>query len=226
MPEPRPAGWFNQQMDDGGPIYMETQPGQFIVEPWNAITSLLILIPAIYWIFKLYRQGNKSTLMWSVIVLIITGGLGSALFHAFRISVFFLFMDVLPSAILTITLATYFWLKVLRKWWFVLFIYILIFGSRFLFWNDLPEHTAINFSYFVTGISIGLPLLIYLYKSDFEGWLSITGTILSFIIALVFRQLDATPIAFLPMGSHFLWHAFSALGASFLLTYLNKSLRI
>lgn len=221
MPEPRPADWFNHNMDDGGPIYMETHPGQFIVEPWNAVSSLLILIPAIYWIIKLYRQGNKGLLMWSVLILIIAGGLGSALFHAFRISIFFLFMDVLPSAILTITLATYFWIKVFRKWWLVLFIYLPIFGSRFLFWNDLPEHTAINLSYFVTGVSIGLPLMIYLYKSDFQGWQFVTGTILSFIVALVFRQLDANFIHFLPMGTHFLWHTFSALGAYFLLRYLD-----
>jgi hypothetical protein len=40
------------------------------------------------------------------------------------------------------------------------------------------------------------------------------------MIALLFRQLDATEFSFLPMGTHFLWHVFSAVGAYFVLKYL------
>lgn len=220
MFDKKPADWFNRNLSDGGPIYMETSPGEFIIEPWNAFSSLLIIIPAVYWLIRMKKEGNLNTMAWIAIVLIMAGGLGSALFHAFRASVFFLIMDVLPTALLTITLSVFFWIKVLKKWWFALIIYIPLFSLRFLF-VTLPEHTAINLSYFITGVSIGLPLLIYLYQTNFIKWESVVMTIISFSIALLFRQLDKLHIEVLPMGTHFLWHTFSAVGAFFMLDYLN-----
>ena len=140
-------GWFDQRLADGGPVYMETDTSRFIAEPWNAFSSLLMLIPAIYWLYRMRRDNRKSFLLWTVIFLVIAGGLGSALFHGFRASLFFLLMDVLPSALLTLTLCIYFWIRVLKKWWHIFFILVPLFGIRFIFWGDLPEHAAINLSY-------------------------------------------------------------------------------
>ncbi len=204
---------------------MEYNPGQTIVEPWNSLSSLLILIPAIYWFIRLRKENNNSPLFRIVLILIITGGLGSTLFHAFRISLIFLYMDVLPSAILTITLAIYFWYRVLKRWYYVALIFLPLIGLRFVFWNNLPEHTAINVSYFITGLSVGLPLIIYLFQTQFKGWHSIALTIIFFAIALTFRQLDKIYFEFLPMGTHFLWHSFSAIGAYFILNYLHDIIR-
>lgn len=222
MPKFRPEGWFNQQMDDGGPVYMETNPGDYILEPWNALSSLLMLVPAIYWIFRMRKEGHQPLVMWIVISLIIVGGVGSALFHAFRASYIFLIMDVLPTALLTISLAVYFWYKVLRRWGYVLVIFLPLFSLRFLLWKNLPEHTAINVSYAITGFSIGLPLIIHLTKTEFKGGYLVAGTIVSFIVALLFREIDRIPFSFLPMGTHFLWHSFAALGAYFMLWYLDS----
>lgn len=221
MFENRNPGWFNERLGDGGPVYMETQPGGMIVEPWNAFTSLLILIPAIYWITRMRKEGGGGWLMWAVVCLVIAGGVGSALFHAFRMSVFFLIMDVLPSAVLTLMLSVYFWIRVLEKWWYAVIVLIVLFGSRFIIWGKLPEHTSINLSYFITGISIGLPLIFFLFKTNFKGWLQVAGGILLFSVALTFRQTDHIPISYLPMGTHFLWHSFSAMGAWYILGYLN-----
>ena len=103
---------------------METDPARFIVEPWNAVSSLLMLIPALYWIYRIRNNPGNVRLLWLVIFLVAVGGIGSALFHGFRASLFFLLMDVLPSAILTLTLCVYFWIRVLRKWWHLFFILI------------------------------------------------------------------------------------------------------
>jgi hypothetical protein len=48
--------WYDLNMPDGGPVYTETHPGQFIVEPWNAFTALLMLIPAIYWFYRIREK--------------------------------------------------------------------------------------------------------------------------------------------------------------------------
>lgn len=214
--------WFNQRLPDGGPVYMETNPEHFIVEPWNAFSSLLMLIPAFIWYFRIRRESQDKRLLHFVILLIALGGIGSALFHGFRASVVFLVMDVLPSAILTLTLSIFFWIKVLKKWWHIFFILLPLFGIRFFFWGKLPEHTAINVSYLITGVSVGLPLIILLFKSRFENWGPIILAIVSFGLALTFRQIDQVPFHLLPMGTHFLWHAFSAVGAYFILEYLYK----
>jgi len=218
-------GWFDQRLADGGPLYMETDPARFIVEPWNAVSSLLMLIPALYWMYRIRNNPGNVRLLWLVIFLVVAGGIGSALFHGFRASLFFLLMDVLPSAILTLTLCVYFWIRVLRKWWHLFFILIPLISIRFIFWGKLPEHASINLSYLITGISIGLPLIILLIKTKFKDWIIVTAAILSFCIALLFRQMDQVPIALLPMGTHFLWHSFSAVGAYFILDYLYMTTR-
>ena len=212
--------WFNQRLNDGGPVYSETELGNLIVEPWNAISSLLIVLPALYWLFRIKSEFRNYKFLLFAIPLMILGGSGSTLFHAFRVSRFFLFMDVLPTAVLTLSLSIYFWIKVLKKWWYVFFIIIPVFFIRFLFFGNLPDHTAINVSYIITGIITGLPLIILLYKTRFYKFKYVLYTILLFILAILFRELDAREISFLPMGTHFLWHVFSGIGAYYILAYL------
>ena len=211
--------WFNQRLSDGGPVYTETDPSQFIVEPWNAASSLLIVLPAIYWLVVIRKEWRNYKFMLYAIPLMILGGTGSTLFHAFRASRFFLFMDFLPTAILTLSLSIYFWVKVLKKWWYVFFIIIPTFALRFLLFGRLPSHMAINVSYTLTGILIGLPLVILLFKTNFYKVSYVIVTILLFIAAIVFRELDSRDIG-LQMGTHFLWHAFTGVGAWFVLAYL------
>lgn len=212
--------WYDRRMHDGGPVYMETEPGRFFVEPWNSVSSLLMLVPAIYWFWQIRREAGQRRFMVFAIVLVVLGGLGSALFHGFRASLFFLLLDVIPSAILTLSLSVYLWLRILKRWWHIFFIMIPAFGIRFLFWDGIPEHLAINLSYFITGTIIALPLLLILVREKFRGWVSVALAVASFGLALLFRQTDPITISFLPMGTHFLWHTFSAIGAYFILKYL------
>jgi hemolysin III len=212
--------WFDQRLNDGGPVYMETDTNRFIVEPWNAVSSLLMLIPAIYWLWKIRRRIDHYRFLLFAIAMVAMGGLGSALFHGFRASLFFLLLDVIPSALLTLSLSIYLWLKVLKRWWHIFFILIPAFGIRLIFWNNIPDHMAINLSYFITGTIIALPLLIILIKDRFRLWSTVLIAVGSFMMALLFRQLDTVEFSLFPMGTHFLWHVFSAVGAYFILRYI------
>lgn len=220
MLQERLNDWYNQRLPDGGPVYAETDLNQFIVEPWNAFSSLAILIPAFYWLWRIRGSFSHYRFMLYAIPLVVLGGLGSALFHGFRVSPVFLVMDILPSALLTLSISIYLWIKVLKRWWYVFFIIIPAFLVRGLFWGNLPQHVAINVSYFTTGVIVALPLLIILYKTKFRNIGTVLGAIIPFVLALGFRQLDASDVPFLPMGTHFLWHVFSAIGAYFMLKYL------
>lgn len=218
------ADWFNQRLQDGGPVYRETDLDSLIVEPWNALSSLLIVLPAIYWLFRIGRDYRDYKFMLYAIPLMILGGTGSTLFHAFRASRFFLFMDFMPTAILTVSLTIYFWIKVFKRWWYVLFIIIPSLGLRFVLFRyvELSEFMAINVSYTFTGILIGLPILILLIRTHYRNLLYVLLTIGFFITAILFREMDSRDIHFLPMGTHFLWHAFTGFGAFFILAYLYK----
>ena len=86
--------------------------------------------------------------------------------------------------------------------------------------RELSEFMAINVSYTFTGILIGLPILVLLIRTHYRNLLYVLLTIGFFISAILFREMDSRDIHFLPMGTHFLWHAFTGFGAFFILAYL------
>jgi hemolysin III len=207
---------------DGGPIYAETDLTSFIAEPWNAVSSLAILLPAIYWAIKLRGRIKDYSFLYFCIPLLFFGGLGSTLFHAFRSSGWLLLMDVLPTAILTFSVSIYFWVKVLPRWQFVFLIIPLIVVFRVLIFRWLDPPHSINVGYLVTGTLIFVPLLLYLRKTSFQGFFEISVSILLLIIALFFREKDHQLSEWFSVGSHFIWHLCSGIGAFFLGQYLYK----
>lgn len=206
---------------DGGPVYAETDLSRFIAEPWNAYSSLTFLLPVIYWFFKLRRQYKEYPFLMMCMPLLAVGGLGSTLYHAFRNSVFFLRMDVLPIAILTLAVSLYFWWKSIGRWDYVVVIATIFIAIRVFIYREvaLVQQQAINLSYFVTGIMIFVPAFLMLLKTGYRGTKVIIAATAFFILSLVFRQID-TPFFALPMGTHWLWHTCCAIGAFFLAQYL------
>jgi hypothetical protein len=211
---------YHISMPDGGPVYTETDPSRWLVEPWNAFSSLLYLIPVILWIIKLRGKFRSYPFLLYCLPWLVLGGIGSTLFHAFRHYRFFLFLDFIPMAILTLSISIYFWVKVLPRWWHVLLVIIPTFLFRGLLFRDLPSHTAINVSYAMTGLLIFIPLLLLLIRHAFKEFRSIGLAAVFLSLSLFFREMDAWEHLVLPMGTHFLWHLFSALGAWFLASYL------
>ncbi len=212
-----------QQLPDGAPPYRETNLSFFIVEPWNAISSLTFLIPVIYWFYKLRGRYKEYLFISFAMPLLLLGGLGSTLFHAFRNSRYLLMMDVLPILVLTLCLSIYFWYHLVHKWEYTLVIISSFFLGNLLTWYYIPSPYSTNISYFIRGVMMFLPCTLLLYKTNFYGAFHIITAITLFILALVFRQLDSE-IAFygLPMGTHWLWHISTAVGAGFLAEYLFR----
>ena len=207
---------------DGGPFYTETDLHALVPEPWNAISSIAILFPALYWAVKLGGDFKKYTFLYACIPFLLLGGMGSVLYHAFRSSRFLLMMDVLPTAILMILVGIYFWFKVLPVWWQVVSIVLPMTAMRFFLFLVMPSEMAVNTGYFISGTVIFLPVLIYLKRSDFAHWGTVSLSLFFLALSLVFRDLDHRVGNLLPMGSHFLWHLLSGVGAFFLSTYLYR----
>lgn len=219
-----------QPLPDGGPLYAETNMHSFIAEPFNAISSLAYLIPAIFWMLRVKSSMKDFPFLVSCLPFLVAGGIGSTLYHAFRTSPYLLMMDVLPIAIVTLMVSIYFWIKVLNKWWQVFFILVPFMFSRFFIFRfissgEIPElqvdrQTAINISYFISGVMIFLPAMILIFRKKFLHSFPLVASCLLFILGLTFRETDSWQIASMPMGTHWLWHVSTAAGCWFLGEYL------
>lgn len=212
-----------ERLRDNGPIYYETDLNQHFVEPWNAVSSLTFLIPVIYLLIRLkghYRE--YAFLIFLAAPLMAIGGIGSTLYHAFRAHRFFLYMDFVPIAIMTLSISIYFWHKVLPNWFYILLIIASSFLLRFAAFGYATGHTAINLSYFLTGIMIFLPALIFLFRTRFFEVKYLIYSILFLITALFFRYADSWDYHIFAAGTHWLWHIFTSAGALTLAIYLIK----
>jgi hypothetical protein len=212
---------------DGGSLYAETDLTKFVAEPWNAYSSLTFLIPVIYWLFRLRGQYRKYIFLTCCMPLLTLGGIGSTVFHAFRSSPYFLLLDVVPIAILTLSVSLYFWWRVIGRWDAVLILAAAYVVARLTIVSSgfFSPHQGVNISYFITGVMLFLPALLLLRSMNFKGAKQIVLATAFFIVALIFRRIDIT-MNLLPMGTHWLWHVSCAIGAFFLAEYLYLVARI
>lgn len=213
------------EVPDGGPIYKETSDlSLLIVEPWNAYSSLAFLVPAFIFLWQLRGQYNRHAfLVYFCSPMLIIGGLGSTLFHAFRSSGWLLFMDVAPIVMLTIGISIWMWLKILPKKVLIVPILVAFFGLTFLSGYFLEGQDRISAGYFVRGVMLFLPCFLFLLQTNFNKSREFFAAVGFFILALVFRFMDEKPefdIAYMPWGTHWLWHVSTAVGGYFLGEYL------
>lgn len=215
------------ELPDHGPIYRETTDlSQLIVEPWNAFSSLTFLIPAFIFLWQLRGQYNRyAFLVYFCSPMLILGGLGSTFFHAFRSSGWLLFMDVAPIVLLTIGISIWMWLKVLSKKVLIVPILVAFVGLSFLSMAFLDGQDQISASYFVRGIMMFLPCFLFLLKTSFRHSAFFFSAVFCFVLALIFRFADEkVTIAFMPWGTHWLWHVSTAVGGYFWGEYLIRNM--
>lgn len=211
---------------DSGPVYRETTDlSHFIVEPWNAFSSLTFLIPAVVFLWKLRgRYADYAFLIYFCIPMLIIGGLGSTFFHAFRSSGWLLAMDVLPIVFLVLGISIWIWLKVLNQKWMLFPILVVFFGLTYFSQLFLTGQDRISASYVVRGAMLLIPCFWYLSKTHFQHVNYLITATFSFALALVFRYADEKIyISFMPWGTHWLWHISTAIGAWFLGEYLIRN---
>jgi hypothetical protein len=211
---------------DNGPVYRETTDlSLFIVEPWNAWSSLTFLIPVLIFLWQLRgRHANYAFIVWFCCPLLVIGGLGSTFFHAFRASTILLLMDAIPIMVLVVGISIWMWLKVLPKNIQILWVLLIFFGLTFLSVVFLSGQDRISASYFFRGWMLLLPCYLFLRQTKFQNSARLFTAIGFFALALLFRFLDEkVEIEFMPWGTHWLWHLSTAFGAYFLGEYLIKN---
>jgi hemolysin III len=159
---------------DGGPVYVETDFARFIVEPWNAASALLFVAIAAWWALRLRGCLRRHTLLAVCLPILLVGGIGGTVYHAFRASPAWLVMDWLPIVILCFTVAVYLWQRLLRRWCWVLLIVPLVFAGLRVSFAFIPVRAAINLSYGAMAAFVLVPALLVLRKAAFRhaGWVA------------------------------------------------------
>ena len=212
-----------QLLPDGGPIYTETDIHSTIVEPYNTLSAVLFLIMSVYWYMRLRGSFMQYRFLTISLVLLTIGGVGGVIYHAFRYSTFFLFMDWLPIMILSILASMYFLFKVTKNWPIVISYFLFIVIVDRVVWEWIPfrdGHLRANINYTIIGLGVFIPSMLILYKMNFKFWYLAGLAFASFGIALFFRITDHW--GFLPMGTHFLWHTFGAIAGHFMFLFIHK----
>ncbi len=222
----------NPLIQDSGPIYHEFIADAIVKEPWNAYSSLFFLVPVIFWIFKLRGQYRENWVIVLTLPFLMLNGIGSTFYHAYRAYNFFLFLDFMPAIVICIIVATYFWTKILGKWYWGLLIILSAYFIAGLAINLLAPifgRAAGNMGYLIIGIAFLLPAILLLFKTNYYRWELILISIFLLALAITFRSLDyPTPNPLpnlLPQGTHFLWHIFSALSVfslGYYIYFLNR----
>lgn len=211
---------------DGGPIYAETPPqlhaGQWLIEPWNAISSLLIVLPGLFFLYRLRGYYRQEILLTACAVLLILGGLGSTLFHGLRVSRWFLSLDVLPTLLVFVLITLHLWVRAVGNWILAVVLVLTEFGLSAFVYTQLKGSYAINLAYLIRGTAFFLPLVILLFRTRFRQSLLVLGGLLSFVLALWFRTADKDMTHLLEMGTHFLWHSATGIGGLMLAEYLFR----
>lgn len=208
---------------DNGPIYRETTDlTQLIVEPWNAYSSLTFILVALILLRQLRGRFNTFPfIVYYCVPLLIIGGLGSTLFHAFRSSVWLLLLDVLPIVALVLGVSIWMWLKVLPKKWLVFPIVVVFIGLTYITGVLFSGQDQISAGYVVRGTMLLLPCSLYLTKTSFRLGSLFIGACSCFVLALTFRYIDEkVELSWMWWGTHWLWHVSTAVGAYFLGRYL------
>jgi hypothetical protein len=218
-----------QQIFDQGPMYNEFVHDALIHEPWNAYSSLCFFIPVIFWLIYLRGKYRTYGIITALLPLLFLNGLGSTLFHAFRASNWFLLLDWLPAALMTLILSIYFWHRITHKVWKAIGVVLGFYTLAFTMVKVLSQQTGLSgpsIGYFFTGAAFLVPVIIDLKRNQWKHAGLYLLSLLFLVLALLFRILDyptPNPFAWLPQGTHFLWHVTSSLAVFTLGFYIYKT---
>ena len=212
--------------NDRGPIYLETLMGRFPVEPWNTYSNLLFLALIVFWFFQVRRNISEHRFIAFSLPVFLLGWVGGTVYHATRSHNVWLFLDFGPIALLALAVALFFWRRQGISWFVAPLLVIgppALFGVAVsLLGDSLPAPRWLGFP--VLALTILLPVLGYLARTGWKDVALVAGALAGFAVAVSFRSIDLrVPIAFLPMGTHWLWHSFGAGAVQLLMLYIYRS---
>lgn len=221
------------RLPDGGPRYTETPPDPYgpnappVAEPWNAVTASFFILIVAGWVWRLRGRYKDYPFLMSCLPILLVGGVGGTLYHALRTSRVYFLLDVIPISVLGLAGAVFLAIRLSKRWaWaYVAGAVVVYLGFNGIMFRVMPQRNiqwAVNLSYASLALLILTPMAVVLVRTRFRHGKWVIVALLSFVIAWFFRLVDWEMGAYLPMGSHWLWHAFGALTTAFVIEFFYR----
>ena len=223
-----------ERLADGGPRYLETPVDPYapeapaIAEPWNAVTAAFFIVIVLAWVWRLRGRYRRFPFLVCCMPILLAGGIGGTLYHAFRTRLAYFLLDVIPIQILGLASSLYLAIRLGRSFGTkkvllisgaILVAFAFVNGLLRLVPSDIPT-LRICLNYGSLAAIILIPVVITLVRSRFAHAGFVWAGLGSFAIAIFFRFVD--PYSPLPMGTHWLWHSFGALCTAFVIEYFYR----
>lgn len=209
---------------DGGPIYTETDLDRFIAEPFNAGSNLLFLVIVVYWALRIRRE--PSRFVAGALPVLFVGFVGGTVYHATRSHPVWLAMDWLPIFALCVAASV----RYVRRLGASRRSLLLVYGAPFavigLLGAVLPDELrplvlpAVGYTTLASWVAGPLFLYVRAHPTLDRG--PLVAAVAAFLVAISLRSLDrVAPWPLEATGTHFLWHAFGALSAHFVIGFVH-----
>ena len=191
-------------------IYCERLGPGLWAEPLNAVTNIAFFIAAVFVIIHARKHSAMDWRTGILIVLLLSIGTGSALFHTFA-TYATMMMDVIPILLYQIAFILLFARGVMQLSWlkagglFVLFMVASMLADR------IPAH-------YMNGSLSYAPALMFLFGFGLWSYKNVVQEkyilLLAsgvFVLSLTFRTIDMDVCENIAIGTHFLWHCLNGL---------------
>lgn len=185
-------------------LYCERVDPGLWAEPVNASTNLAFFLAA-WAIWSLARRAHAlSAGTWLLIVVLVTIGIGSTLFHTFATT----WARVLDAVPILLFQLSYLWLysrKIIKMrsgyaaGLLAAFLVAAYFGRQF---PQILNGSLIYAPAFLLILGLGL----YHYRAEKAERFAVLAAAGVFLAAIFFRSIDNAVCPSFPVGTHFLWH--------------------
>jgi len=226
-----------ERLPDRGPRYKETPPDPYaenapnIAEPYNAVTASFFVFIVLYWLIRLRGKYSRFPMLVSCLPILLVGGIGGTLYHAYRTRLSYFLLDVIPIQLLALAATIYMVVRLgsvygKRKVFtiFIAVIAAILFVNGVLFrmtgLGRVYPTLTINLSYASLAVLIVTPILVVLVRTKFRHGSWVALALSAFAIGWFCRLVD--PFSPLPMGTHWLWHTFGAISTAGLIAYFYR----
>jgi hypothetical protein len=190
-------------------LYCERLGPEFWAEPINALTNLSFIVAGVA-LWKLAKQRRLlGTETWVVIVLMVSIGIGSFLFHTFA-TPWARILDVLPILAFQMTFLWLYGRHVINlKAGYLVGLLILFIILALL---TRQHQNILNGSLIYAPSLLFLTILgIYHYLHAKNGKVLLVLATIIYLVSLTFRTIDLITCEHTPFGTHFMWHLLNGL---------------
>jgi hypothetical protein len=204
--------------------YCERTDPSYWAEPVNAVTNAAFLIAA--WIMWRRVRGQGLPLATAMVVILAAIGVGSYLFHTYA-QAWAAMADMLPIVLfilLYVFAATRDFLGM--GTWISLGVAVLFVpyaAAMTMLFELLPFFEVSSFYWPVPVLIIVYALLLAFRQPATARGLAIGAVTL--IVSLVFRSVDETVCAAIPVGTHFMWHILNGIMLGWMIEVYRRHVR-